>query len=109
MSSTESDEWATLIVKRPSPHWRDHLRSYVVQVDGVRAGEICSGHELVIPVRPGRHSVEARIDWTGSSPLEVVLRAGESVVLGVEPAGGVARSFDQLIGRHRYLTLDEIR
>lgn len=108
MSSNESDESATLVLRRPPSPWVDRLRSYVIRVNGVPVSKIRDGGELVVPLHPGRHHVEARIDWTGSLPVEVVLQAGEVVVLGVEPAGGPVRSFGHLFGRHRYLTLGRI-
>ena len=99
---------ATLVVQRPFVPWRDRLRSYVVMVDGVRAGKVRGGAELVIGVAPGIHRVEARIDWTGSGPLDVVVPAGGVAVLVVQPAGGASGALGQVGGRHSYLVLEQI-
>ena len=103
-----SPDSATLVVQRPSQVWRDRWRSYVVLVDGVRVGKIRRGGEIVMPVAPGTHRVEARVDWTGSAPVEVMLHAGESAVLAILPAGGSAQALEQIGGRHGYLVLEWI-
>lgn len=108
VSAMSTSGSATLVVQRPSGRWRDLLRSYVVVVDGVRVGTIRSGGELVVSLLPGHHRIEARIDWTGSEPVELVLHPGESAVLGVQPAGGAVRSLDQIVGHDRYLSLQRI-
>ncbi|MBI9115592.1 hypothetical protein [Sanguibacter suaedae] len=105
MSPTEAVPGATLVVRRPGSHVRDWMRRYGVTVDGESVGKLRRGGELVVPLAPGLHRVEARIDWTGSPPVDVTLRSGESAVFSVEPVGSVFRSFDQLIGRRRYLRL----
>ena len=99
---------ATLVVQRPYVPWRDRLRSYVVVVDGVRAGKVRGGAELVIGVSPGIHRVEARIDWTGSGPVDVAVPAGGVAVLAVQPAGGAGQALGQIGGRHSYLVLQQI-
>ncbi|WP_157607244.1 hypothetical protein [Sanguibacter suarezii] len=99
---------ATLVVQRPYVPWRDRLRSYVVVVDGKRAGKVRGGAELVIAVAPGSHRVAARIDWTGSGPLDVVVPAGGVAVLRVRPAGGPGEALGQVGGRHSYLVLEQI-
>lgn len=104
MTASGGEAAATIIVRRPAPLWRDGLRRYRIQVDGEEIGKVRGGDEVAVTVAPGRHSIRARIDWTGSPDVDVDVAAGEHVVLTVEPAGSSLR-LDQVFGSDRYLTL----
>jgi hypothetical protein len=70
-------------VTRPRA-WADKLRAYQILVDGETVGEIREGSELTIPVPPGLHAIQLRIDWCSSPEIHVAVDNGrtESVSCG---------------------------
>jgi hypothetical protein len=94
---------AKIIFTRPRGHYRDALRSYILEADDVPRGRINPGQAVAVDIAPGPHTVRARISWTGSPPREISPGPGEEVRLRVEPAGTPAQAVWQLIGRTRYL------
>ncbi|SDO22397.1 hypothetical protein [Geodermatophilus sp. DSM 45219] len=74
-----------LVVSRPAGWYQDRLRRYEVLVDGRVAGRLRRGEDLRLDVPAGRHSVQARIDWTGSPPVEVDVPPAGSVTVTVTP------------------------
>jgi hypothetical protein len=96
---------AKIVFTRPGGHYRDALRSYTLEVDGVPRGRIKPGQSVAVDIEPGPHTARAQISWTGSPPLEVNLEPGEEVRLRVEPAGTPAQALWQVVGRTRYLRL----
>ena len=56
----------------------DRFRPYRVMVDGAQRGLVRHGETLRLPVEPGEHTLQIRIDWTGSR--EVAFRAGDAPV-----------------------------
>ena len=95
-----------LVITRPSGKYRDRIRRYRIEVDGSRAGTIGPGEELVIPIATGAHTVQARIDWTGSPRVSVEVTDEHSPRLVVRPAGSAAMGLLQIFGRTRYLELE---
>lgn len=73
------------------PRWRprDLARTYVVDLDGSPRGRLRPGGELSLNVMPGRHVVQARIDWTGSPKHEISVTRDSIVRVCVEPNGGM--------------------
>jgi len=90
---------ATLVVERTGQAWIDRARAYEIVVDGAVKGSVRCGRELKVAIRPGAHTVRARLDWTGSENVRVHVGPGGTVRLRVEPRG--AR---HALGR-RYLRL----
>jgi len=95
-----------IVVERPDAAWRDRVRRYVVKIDGTACGKVGPGGRLVLPVPPGHHTVQARIDWAGSPVVDVEVGGGEKLRFIVAP-GGKAWQFHQAFTRRgrRYLTL----
>jgi hypothetical protein len=93
---------ATLTVQRPGEAGIDRASAYEIIVDGVPKGSVRSGRELSLALPPGRHTVRARMNWTGSDDLPVHLGPGATVKLRVEPRG-----VRHAIGK-RYLKLTRI-
>jgi hypothetical protein len=77
-----------LVVSRPKSGWRDSLRKYSVEIDGSIRGKVANGGEFRIELPPGRHLVRARISWTGSPTVPVVISANREIRLLVEPSDG---------------------
>jgi hypothetical protein len=78
----------TEIVIRRGDGYRDLLRSYRILVDGKDVAKIRRNSERRLPVSPGSHRVQLRIDWMGSPELQVFVDSGDHIVLlcGPNPA-----------------------
>jgi hypothetical protein len=84
-------------------------RRFSVLIDGVERARLAGGEEIEVEVSPGKHSIQARIDWTGSEVLEVVVAEGVTASFAIEPAADTR--FGQLartIGRTSFLKLRRI-
>jgi hypothetical protein len=75
----------TLSITRESGGWRDRFRSYDVLVDGEKAATVGRGQTVVVPVKPGAHSVQLAIDWGRSAAVEVAVEEGVTVELRCAP------------------------
>ena len=93
---------ATLTVVRPGVTGIDRARAYEILIDGKPKGTVRSGRELSVALQPGRHTVRARLDWTGSEIVPVHLGPGATVRMRVQ-----ARGVRHVIGK-RYLLLTRI-
>ena len=93
---------ATLTVKRTAQAWIDRARAYEILVDGAVKGSVRCGRELSVALPAGAHTVQARLDWTGSEKVHVHLGPGQTVHLTVEPRG-----VRHAVGRH-YLRLTRV-
>ena len=76
-------------------------------VDGDHAGDIGPGEQLAFPASEGLHRVQARIDWTGSPGVDVVVAPESTPRLVVRPAGSSAMGLFQIFGRTSYLKLEQ--
>jgi hypothetical protein len=95
----------TVIVHRPRGGWRDFLRAYRVQLDGVDRGKVRRGETLTLAVEPGQHWLRARIDWTGSPDVSLAVVEGSVHECLVEPGGSAFTALSQVFGRADYLRL----
>ena len=95
-----SEETGTLLVRRPRLRYADRGRTYRVFVDDVDVGGVRNGETLEVPLSPGPHRVELRIDWTGSQAVNVELLPGSRTVL-------VARRIGNILSWDQYLSLSE--
>lgn len=78
---------ATIEVRRSEDDARDRGRNYRIEIDGTRVGTLERGETAKYRVSPGRHTVRARIDWTGSPALRVDVSADAPTRVLVAPAG----------------------
>jgi hypothetical protein len=85
---------------------RDAWRRHRIEVDGVRAGTIGPGEELVIPVGAGEHVIQARIDWSGSPRLAMVLGERQIIRMEVTPAGNRWSAVFRAFSRTGWLKLE---
>jgi hypothetical protein len=93
-----------IVIERDGHAQRDRFRRYKIMVDGRRAGSIRRGGRREIPVPPGPHVVQLRIDWCSSPALQVDIPDGQQVVLRcapdpklADPLGSVTVARDQYI------------
>ncbi|MBV2360076.1 hypothetical protein KUH32_09845 [Thalassococcus sp. CAU 1522] len=84
----------------------DRIRAYRVLVDGSEAGHVSAGDTLCVPVSPGLHRIEARIDWCRSRTIEIDLAPGETRHIDIRNTYGAALALWAVtIGHRSYLTL----
>jgi len=57
----------------------DKLQPYVVLVDGEEVAQIRDGEMRAVPVSPGSHVVQLKMDWCRSEPAEFSVSEGEGV------------------------------
>lgn len=69
---------ATVVVERVGGFWKDRFRGYKVKVDGKVVGGIRENDTIALPVSPGDHLLQAKIDVFGSRTLTMTIDAGES-------------------------------
>ncbi len=67
--------------------WQDKLRAYAIVIDGKSIGEIKDGSEVEVPVSPGIHTIQLRIDWCKSPELEVHVSEGGMEIVDCGPNG----------------------
>ena len=95
-------------VSRTSAVWRDRLRRYRIEVDGLTVGCLFSGGMLEVPLAPGEHSVQVRIDWSGSPRLSFDLAPDRVASFECREAGSSLptwKNLRQLFSRTKYVDL----
>jgi hypothetical protein len=94
---------------RRAPAYRvDRLRTFRLLVDGVMRASLAPDGVVVIEVGPGGHTLQARIDWSGSQKSRLFVQPGETRSFVVSSPGvysGLLRSFST----QRYLRLYELQ
>ena len=73
---------ATLRITRTS-QYANKLRAYSIFLDGARVGKIKDGETVTYPLSPGSHTVQARIDWCRTKPVEITVKPGQDIPLEV--------------------------
>ena len=95
---------ATIELRRP----RDavaRLRSYKVLLDGKQVARLRNGGSAVVHAEPGRHVLQARIDWASSPPLELELADAGSVTVECRSAALGRAAYLGLVRPSAYLEL----
>jgi len=65
-----------LTVEREHKAWVDRARAYRVLVDGGEVGRVRDGDTETYDVAPGQHTVQLKVDWARSRPIEVQVPDG---------------------------------
>lgn len=82
-------EEAARIEIRRDREWFGKIRDYEIFVDGVSAPPLGRSGPVRYRVRPGWHSVMAKMDWCRSETVSVYLQADQHVILNCGTADGV--------------------
>lgn len=70
-------------------------RKFGVFVDGSKVAELASGASARVPLRPGAHRLEVKVDWVKSRPLALTVAPGQTARVRVSYVA------DSLIGTIR--------
>lgn len=95
----------TLVVERPPAKWRDRLRRYVILVDAEEVGRLTHGESLSVLLPPGPHTLQARIDWTGSEAIEIDVKGGRETRCVVSAAGTLMSSRARMMTSTEWLQI----
>lgn len=75
------------LVIRREVGWEQKPSSYTILIDGVEAGSVRQGEQVIIPVQPGRRTLQFRMGKCSSRPLELSMVAGkDELIEGSHPA-----------------------
>lgn len=86
------------IVVRREVGWEQKPSSYTILIDGVESGTLRQGEQVIIPVQPGRRSVQFRMGKCASRPLELTLVVGkDELVEGWHPTKALAALFGRAL------------
>ena len=85
--SLNATDQAMIVIRRPGDWAGRSLRSFIVRIDGRRAGKIKRGLSGEFAVEPGEHTVAVSMDWIRSRPFQLVVEPGSRTELAI-----VARS-----------------
>jgi hypothetical protein len=58
-------------------------RRLKVRLDDIVVARLFRGRKTRVEVEPGIHTIQARVDWTKSPPIEVDLAAGDEISIEV--------------------------
>jgi hypothetical protein len=94
-----------VVVTRQSGWYRDGWRAYDLKLDGMSAGRVRAGETVEFAALAGAHTLQARLDWSGSKAIPFELNAGETVYFEVHPAGNAFLAPFQMWGRSTWIEL----
>lgn len=81
---------AVIAIQRRIGFFLGGARSFIVWIDGCRAGKVKRGTLAEFSVEPGEHTVAVSIDWLWSRPLQVVAGPGSRSELAIGVLSGFA-------------------
>ena len=61
---------ATVIIKRGSG-WVDHLRAYIVWINGEKVGRVRDGQEWRIHLSSGNYTIRFSLDWARTESIHL--------------------------------------
>lgn len=99
-----------IAIKRLSDVRGDGYRTYRIYLDGRRVGKIRAGEELRLPISPGKHRLQLRIDWTASQKLEFEIGEDDGADFVCKPGWTTPWEAFKLMtwGRKRYINLQRV-
>lgn len=74
-----------IVLHRPSKQKLDRRRAYWVVIDGQKVGKIKEGESLSLPIPPGEHRLQLKIDWCTSEKRRVVVGDDDQVTFVCKP------------------------
>jgi hypothetical protein len=94
------------LVVRRADRYADQLGQYRVIVDGRDIGRVANGQTTSFKVDPGKHTIQLRIQWCASQPLEFESTPGAAVVVECSaPDADVFALWRTLFRRKRYISV----
>ena len=70
----------TTVLVRRSREWTNRLRGIRIILDGVEVGVVKNGEKQNFMVKPGTHTLQARIDWCSSKEVQFTIAEDQQLV-----------------------------
>lgn len=83
------DESGTLRIHREFSRWRDPGDRYIVLLGNKKVGEIANSQYFEIPVDPGDHTLQLKIEWTVSKKLKGLWTGSKELQFSMAGSGTV--------------------
>jgi len=77
-----SEVFGRVILERKN-EWLNRLKAYRVELNGTEIGRISNGKSEEYQVPAGTNSIECKVNWCGSTPLNLDIKPGETIYLKV--------------------------
>lgn len=74
-------------------HYRDTIRPYKIVIDGEVVAKVMDSKRTEIPVDPGIRTVQVKLMWISSRPVQVDVPAGQTTWLRTGPSGGIFQAW----------------
>ena|SRR5687767_4496296 len=84
---------------------RDMFRRYKIFIDDTHVASLREGETHIIKLEPGEHRIQARIDWTGTPKVDVLV-PDEIVRFVVRAGGGPGEIHQAFADPKGYLVLE---
>jgi len=97
---------ATITVNRAPGGTRDRMRAYKILIDDAAAGAVKPGESLTVPVAPGPHTVQMKVDWCTSPTLSIAAAPGTDTALTCAPAGSTLMALFSMLRPGAYIRLE---
>lgn len=84
------------LVIRREVGWEQKATRYTILVDGAEVGTVQQGEQVIVPVSPGRRTLQFRMGKYSSRPLELSMVEGkDELIEGSHPT----RALNAFLGR----------
>jgi hypothetical protein len=97
-----------ITIARTTGGTRDRMRAYKILIDGAATGTIKAGESITVPVDPGLHSVQLKLDWCTSPTVTVETTTAGSTKLSCSPGGSAMAALWDMLRPGAYITLDHV-
>ncbi len=93
-------------IQRRANAYQDRARAYKVLLDGAEAGSVKRGETVSVDAAPGAHTLQMKIDWATSEPVQVNVVGGQDLHFECWPnAKPLTAIYWTTLGRKKYIAL----
>lgn len=88
--------------------YSNKLRKIRLVLDGREIDRLVEGEKKTIAIAPGKHTLQAQIDWCGSNKIEFSLKEGETKDFSLMGTSPMLALYHILFDWNGYLILEEM-
>ncbi|MCS3532721.1 hypothetical protein [Chryseobacterium sp. JUb7] len=100
---------AKIIINRSS-EFANYIRSIDIYLGNKKIGEIKNGESKEFDVKPGKHSLVAKIDWCSSNFIDLDIHSDQEIVrFNLNGRNPFFSLYYVTFGKNQYLKLESIK